>query len=297
MTNDKIRLNIGGAFAKRTQLIPYIFKNKKILQYFNLTVYDGINSCSWNGGRINRDISYDDDIINFYYRNKINIALTFTNPIINLNDTTGNHLLEKFHVHGNSIISVNDQLRKYIKKNYPKYKHIRSITSFGNIDIPMSDSDLDRYKSLEKDYDYIVPRMEHVFDERFEQLNMRKYEIMVNDTCIYGCPYYKDHFEQIALQNRLYKKPWSEADSAELRKVEECWLPNFDPCVGHLPTVKKYGENYGMDLTIKQMNKLIGRGISNFKITGREMTSEQYEGELNNYLMPLYESLDINSHG
>ena len=94
---SKIRFNVGGAFAKSKQLMMFFFRNKSVLDDFEITVYDGTNSCQWNGGRINRDILYTDDAINFYYRNNITIALTFTNPIIDINDKLGNELLEKFH--------------------------------------------------------------------------------------------------------------------------------------------------------------------------------------------------------
>ena len=288
----KIRLNIGGAFAKKTQLVTYIFNNRHLLDKFEITVFDGINNCPWNGGRINRDIMYDDSIIDFYYRNKISIALTFTNPVIDLTCETGNHLLEKFHRTGNCIITVNDALREYVKTKYPKFKHTRSITSFGKIKIPMSDSNFDRYKKLEEQYDYIVPRMEHVFDDRFIELNMSKYEVMVNDTCVYGCPLYGEHFEKIAEQNRLYEKPWHDANPEEMKKIEGCWLPHFDPCIGHKPDIIKYGDNYGMDLTIGKIKRLMTAGVTNFKITGREMSITQYQNELNMYLQPLYEAID-----
>ena len=81
---SKIRFNIGGAFAKSKQLMMFLFRNKAALQQFDITVYDGTNSCAWNGGRINRDITYTDEAIDFYYRNNITVALTFTNPIINI---------------------------------------------------------------------------------------------------------------------------------------------------------------------------------------------------------------------
>ena len=98
-----MRFNIAGAFSKRKELRLYFFNNKNIIKNFDITVYDGINNCSWNGGRINRDICYDDKVINFYYRNNISIALTFTNPVIDLTDKTGNELLKKFHKKGNVI--------------------------------------------------------------------------------------------------------------------------------------------------------------------------------------------------
>ena len=295
---DVMRFNIGGAFAKSVELKLYFVKNKPLIKKFDITVYDGINNCAWNGGRINRDICYDDDTIDFYYRNNISIALTFTNPVIDLSDEIGNMLLEKFHKKGNVIISVNRDLLDYIKGHDPLYKHTRSITAFGSISVPMSDKDMDTYKELEPYYDYIVPRCEHIFDERFIELNQKKYEVMLNDTCLYNCPYYGVHFEKIAEQNRLYTKPWKDAGHDKMYEVEECWLSDrstylessaFEPNVGHQPTIKKHGEYYGMDLKIGQIKSLMHRGIDNFKITGREMTFEDFNDELNLYLIDFNE--------
>ena len=243
-----MRFNIAGAFSKNKELKLYFFKNKDIIKKFHITVYDGINSCRWNGGRINRDIVYDNSTIDFYYRNNISIGLTFTNPVIDINDKVGNELLKKFHKEGNVIITANLQLLKYIKEKYPLYKHTRSITSFGKITLPMDDKDFEHYKYLEKYYDYIVPRCEHVFDKRFKELDQSKNEIMLNDTCMYNCPYYGEHFEEIAKQNRLYNKPWKEGGDKKMFEIEECWISEkstykkpkvFDPDIGHEKTINK----------------------------------------------------------
>ena len=101
-----IEVNIGGAFSQKEFLLRYFLANKDITKEMQITVYDGVNTCPWNGGRINRNIQYTDDVINFYYRNNISIALTFTNNVISLDDPTGNHLLNKFHRPGNKIISI-----------------------------------------------------------------------------------------------------------------------------------------------------------------------------------------------
>jgi len=288
-----VRVNIAGAFAKKNELKMFIFKNKPLFRNMDVTVYDGINNCPWNGGRINRDIYYDDDTINFYYRNNISIALTFTNPVIDIDNVIGNELLEKFHSDGNVIISANDELREYIKERYPSYKHTRSITSFGKISVPMSDDDLSKYKELERHYDYIVPRCEHIFDERFKELNQSKYEIMLNDTCVYNCPFYGEHFEAIAEQNRLFNKPWKEGGHEAMYKVEECWLSDrsdfkkpdsFNPDSGQQNVIDKLGDTYGMDLKSTQIKLLLDRGVYNFKITGREMTEEDFIEELKLYI-------------
>ena len=293
-----MRFNIAGAFNKSKELRLYITLNKDLLSRFDVTVYDGINCCPWNGGRINRDISYDDNMIKFYYRHNIDIALTFTNPVIDVTDRVGNELLKKFHKTGNIIISVNEELREYVKRHYPLYKHTRSITAFSPISVPMSDEDFNNYKDLENDYDYIVPRCEHAFDERFVLLDQSKYEIMLNDTCIYNCPYYGDHFRKIAEQNRLYNKPWEDADHDEMYSIEECWISDrssykkpevFNPDVGDDRTIEKYGDNYGMDLKTNQIKRLIKQGVTNFKISGREMNFEEFNTELNYYFKDIYE--------
>jgi len=293
-----MRLNVAGAFSKSKELRLYITLNKDLLKQFDVTVYDGINCCPWNGGRINRNISYDDNMIDFYYRHNIDIALAFTNPIIDITDQTGNMLLKKFHKKGNTIISVNKELREYVKEYYPLYKHTRSITAFSPISVPMSDADLSLYKRLESEYDYIVPRCEHVFDERFILLDQSKYEIMLNDTCIYNCPYYGDHFQKIAEQNRLYDKPWEDAEYDEMYSIEECWISDrssykkpevFNPDIGDAKTIKKYGDNYGMDLKTNQIKSLLKQGVTSFKISGREMSFEDFSGELNYYFKDIYE--------
>jgi len=280
-----INFIIAGAFSHFTDISLFFIKNKSLVENFNFTVYDGINNCKWNGGRINRDIHYDDRMIEYYYSLGVGIALTLSNPIIDLSDETGNHLLEKFHKEGNRLILTNASLRKYIRKNFPKYKLTYSITGLGKISLPMSDSDFNRYLDLESKYDLIVPRSEHIFDKRFKELNQEKYEIMLNDTCIYNCPKYGEHFEKIAEQNRLEGNPWEKLGQDHCFKVEECWVPSFDFNVGDLGAKEKHGENYGMDLESSQIKRLMSSGVKHFKISGREMNSEQLTYELKSYLV------------
>ena len=110
---------IAGAFSKFKKLAIFFTKHKELLKNNTFTVYDGINMCHWNGGRINEEIYWTQSQINYYYRNNISIALTFSNHIIDINDRVGNELLEKFHRKGNKIILVNEELRKHIRTNYP----------------------------------------------------------------------------------------------------------------------------------------------------------------------------------
>jgi len=283
MVNIKTELMLGGAKTHYKMFMLELFKHKHIFKNHTLTVYDGISNCSWNGGRINRDIDLTDNEISNYYKHNINIALTFSNHNIDLTDQTGNELLKKFHKKGNSIILINENLRKYIKKNFPLYRLIYSITGLGTMTVPMNGDDVKRYKVLEDKYDMIVPRMEHVFDKEFLKLKSLKYEVMMNDTCVYACPYFEEHFQLIADQNH-FKKPWEEKGELNCTLIEECWLKGFNPDTGDQKTIEKYGDDYGMDLNKKQLMRLYDLGIRSYKITGRENKSPDMKDDLHVYL-------------
>lgn len=257
-----MRYLLAGAFSKTIPLIKFI--NQNMVDNSEIVVYDGINKCSWNGGRINRDVYYSDSLIEYYYNKGINIALTMSNHKINLLDETGNYLLEKFHKKGNALIIVNDELRKYVRKNFPNYDLIYSITGMGLLNIPLQDSDVAWYKDLESKYDWIVPRFEHIFDPRSVELDKTKWEVMLNDTCVWGCKYFDEHFKAIANENTA-GRPYS-------KEVEECWLPKFNP-----DKDSKYQE---MDIEPPAMRRLKEMGVRSFKITGREMKDDEYYNEL-----------------
>jgi hypothetical protein len=243
-------------------LIRFLGQNK--VDNAKIVVYDGINKCRWNGGRINRDVFYNDGLIDYYYSKGVSIALTFSNHKINVNDPLGNELLEKFHKEGNALIIVNEDLRRHVRENFPKYDLIYSITGMGLLNIPLQDSDIEFYKQLEKDYDWIVPRFEHIFDPRATELDTTKWEVMLNDTCVYGCKHYDAHFKAIADENTA-GRPYSAS-------IEECWLPKFDP--------DKDSKYDCMDIRPNKMQELRAMGVQSFKITGREMQDDEYYSEL-----------------
>lgn len=266
-----MNLIIAGAFSKYYELSKFFLQNK-IYENNEICVYDGIYNCKWNGGRINRDVFPNENRKKFYSKRNIDIALTFTNPIIDISDEIGNILLKEYQYGNNRIILVNDELRLHIRKNYPKYKLTYSITGTGDIPIPLDDVGIKIYRDLEDKYDLIVPRMEHIFDSRFLELNQSKYEVMLNDTCVYNCQYYKEHFEAIAEQNTLGRT----INDVGCKKIEECWIEDFN-------FSKEKNGKHGMDLTIEQIKTLQDRGIKYFKISGRELPSEEFLSEIRKY--------------
>lgn len=270
-----ININVAGAvvhydsFVKKLPILA--LRNKNIT--FN--VYEGPNLCQWNGGRINRDILITKEVIEKYNRLGITISFTFTNPKIDLTDKVGNQLLEMLHesqkTHNvkNKIILINEDLRTYIKDKYD-FELIYSITGHPS-KTEITDELLNRYKDLESKYDWVVPKFEVVFEPEFyNNVDTSKYELLINDTCIYSCPHYYEHFQQIAEQNTISKNPWNELGHDHCFKVEECWLPWFDPDVGLQKHKDKYGERMGMDYTTDMIKKSLSLGYRSFKLSGRE---------------------------
>lgn len=275
-----INLNVAGAVVHYDEFIKKLpilkLKNKNI--HFN--VYEGPNLCHWNGGRINRDIILTEEMIQRYNKFGITISLTFTNPIIDLNDEVGNDLLlmlnksqEMYNIR-NKIILVNEELRQYIREKYPKFELIYSITGHPS-NTKITDELIDRYKDLETKYDWIVPKFEVVFEPEFyNMVDNSKYELLINDTCIYSCPHYYEHFKAIAEQNTISKNPWKELGHDHCFKVEECWLDWFDPSMGCQKHKDKFGERMGMNYTRDMIKKAQTLGYKSFKISGRENTTD-----------------------
>lgn len=91
---------------------------------------------------------FDKDIARMYQLG-IGYRIPFTNNFVTREEYENNHLfLEKYHKSGNSIILVNDDLAKWIRADFPKYRLEASIIK-----------GLDTYKRIEKAfgvYDTVV---------------------------------------------------------------------------------------------------------------------------------------------
>lgn len=286
-------MNINIKIAGAVKHFAMFFLNiNKLKEYpFNFSVFDGPNLCPWNGGRINQDITLTEKMVSFYNKHNIGVFLTFSNSIIDLENKIGNELLEMLnHNPLNGIICVNEYLRQYVKEKYPEYKLIYSITGHPN-DITINEKLINYYKDLETKYDVIVPRFEMSLNPEFyTRVNVSKYEIMVNDTCIYGCNQFSDHFEAMHKLNRDYKKPWESLGFEVCDKIHECWIKGFNPDVGSEKDRKKYGDLLGMDFTEKMYKKAIEIGYRDFKIMGRENLTEDLKQEIFGNLYKLREA-------
>lgn len=287
-----INLNIAGAVVHYKKLLNTIRIAKLTNKNINFNVYDGPNLCQWNGGRINKDIILTDDIIEMYNKSGISISLAFTNHTINVNDDIGNNLLNKLNFYGekynikNKIILVNEDFRKYLRKNF-NFELVFSITGHDS-DVKLDDNRITYYKDLEKKYDWIVPKFEHVFEPQFfNNVDTSKYELLINDACIYGCPHYKEHFKSIADHNTNSKNPLLEFGEEHCKKIQECWLPWFNPDIGHQKHKDKYKEKMGMNYTREMLKLALKIGYVSFKLSGRENATDYVASEVNKFCMDI----------
>jgi len=278
--NKRLTWNIAGAFAKHSTIYSFFKEHDLFDTYGKIVVYDGIEECVWNGGRLNNPIPYDETIRDLYYDLGWSINLTFTNFLINTKDEKGNFLLEKMHQEGNGIILVNDDLRRYVRKNYPKYKIYYSITGCGPAKFPMDDATFNFYKDKLDIFDTLVPRCDNNLDPRLSDLDKSKLELLVTDTCVLNCPHWEDHFKAYSVLNRRGK----EATQKDWDNVE-CWVPKDEFKRKTTMERKALGDKYPFYLSTKQIKNLIDQGFYNFKIQGRESSEEDFLYDLNRYLV------------
>ncbi len=274
-----INLKIAGCSTYYSKMLKYftIEKGKILRNKYNIALYDGPNICKWNGGRINSEIYFTSKEIKIFNKIGIGIFYTFSNSVIDLYDPIGNQMLDDLNINPiNGTIIVNKDLTNKIRKNY-NIKTCYSITGHDLIAEPVNktiDKYIEYYKHLENNYEIIVPKMEHVFQSWFlNNLNLDKYELMTNDTCVYNCVSWKDHFEKINEINRNHDINYIKSNIKAMNCVSECWLKNFNPTEQSNNNLEHLSMN-GMDFNIDTLKYAISLGYSNFKISGRENTFE-----------------------
>ena len=288
-------INIAGAFTKSHILIPYILQNNL---KGKVCVYDGIPNCKWNGGRINSLLRYPSQnsqtsqiygislsgsigkdceiskIIKAYQKLGIPVFLTFSNFEIDINDPLGRDSLNLLN-ENDGVILVNENFRNFLRQKYPHLTLIYSITGHPN-----------DYKEftfkLEDKYDLIVPRFEWIFHPEFcKWANTSKYEIMLNDTCRYGCDKWNTHFQKISEINRNSSLEENMSIS-ELTKIQECWIKGFNP--------NEDSKHPCMDMKVDAIRLALRLGYKHFKFTGRENEDSDFLYDLNLYIQRLKDS-------
>ena len=188
--------NIYKTLLELQQTAPECFSSNVAIE----SIFDTFPNMIWNGGTVNQgyqpSLEKIKEIIDFYYGNNIEIALTLTNPLLtkeDLYDRYCNKIVSLCENENNSILVSSSILEEYIRNKYPKFKIKRSIIA--------SNKNTD-YLSLLNKYDKIVLPRRQIKDFKFLEsipIEVRnRFELLCNDPCPIICPYLYKHYNGFA---------------------------------------------------------------------------------------------------
>ncbi len=158
-----------------------------------------------------------------------------------------------------------DVLAKYIRKTFPKYKLIHTLTHYRR--------DRAYYKQALDVYDILV--LPPVFNLQFdfiEELGPERVEILVNETCHANCPFSVEHYAKISEYNlSLGKNPYLEAELlhyCQRHHSQRLWPMSAEELRKKL---------IGTHLAPAEVDRLKDLGVSRFKLRGRTSVGGVHE--------------------
>ncbi len=248
-------LNFYVHFAKYKQKHNECFMpNTRIASF-----YGTFRGAIWAGGRVtvgaHPSLIDMEDAIHKINDAGIAVRYTFTNSVLedrHLGDTFCNLVMEMANNGKNEVLVNSPVLEKYLRKNYPNFKFIQSITAV--------EHNIDRINDATKKYDFVVIdwRDNRNFDFIEKIHDKDKIEILVNSYCVKNCTFAKTHYKNISLINCL------QANSSEGR----CLMPNR---IGHTGFYDILEKNKETALTFDDVYKrYYDIGFRHFKLVGRE---------------------------
>ncbi len=227
----------------------------------------------WNGNRSTIEslgrVCLNDiaNVYNVYGQFGIEYRLTFTNFLLrteHLYDTVGNALARLLNEKGGYVTLSIPLMENHIKTNYPNLKICWSVTTEYENGVKSIN------EKLNNDMIVILP-IEYNNDEKIidELVHLENVEILVNEDCIDGCPRRREHFAR-ANKIHLLEKFVDDVD-------EKCF---FDPKMAFwgLPSTRVVHKD--------MMQKYVDRGITHFKIAGRQDDRFVYISYLEYLVLP-----------
>lgn len=237
----------------------WFYDNIKIV-----SLYGSFPNAIWNGGRCvfgNMEISEIKTIIELVNSVGVSLRHTFTNCLIeerHLEDEYCNKIMDLCNNGKNEVLINSTLLESYLRSKYPDYRYILSTTTMTRGSEAIN-------KACMK-YDMVVADYRDSIHKDFLQniISKNKVEILLNESCIYDCRFRDYHYKEISRAQLMLK---------ETQEAETCMYHD----------VSKFREAYISVDTL--YNVLIPMGYTNFKIRGREMSSEKLMHEYLTYLV------------
>ena len=240
--------------------------------------FDSFPGVIWNGGRPvwGDDTKVDriKEIIDYYNSRNIGIRYTFTNLLLeekHLSHELGNICLELAHNEMNSVVVATDLMKNYVRKNYPKYKLVWSLTA--------NNKDFDYLKGKLSDLDYVAfpPDLNRNlnFFEQFSAKERSRIEILVNENCELDCCDRTEHYIELSKwQLDKERTPWSRQNK-------------LNNCPGIINTIKNpHIGDRPLHILYNDLKKYNDMGIEHFKIQARStIPDNSYIEILSHYLI------------
>lgn len=248
-------LNFYIHFAKYTQLHAERFMpNTRIASF-----YGTFKGAIWAGGRVtvgaNPSPINMEDAIHKINDAGIAVRYTFTNSVLeerHLGDTFCNLAMELANNGKNEVLVNSPILENYLRKHYPNFKFIQSIT--------VAERNVNKINEATKKYDLVVIDFHdnRNFDFLEKIQDKGKIEILMDGHCPSSCAFAKKHYRNISLVNS------HQANPAEGR----CLIPNREGHKGFYDILEK---NKDTSLTFDDVYKrYYDMGFRHFKMVGRE---------------------------
>ena len=180
------------------KLIKLIYEHSEYF-YDNISigaVFGTVPKVVWNGGRamqhyIQMDIK---QVIKDYNNLNVPIRFTFTNCLLeekHLNDPIGNIIMKYANNGFNEVLINSELLETYLRKKYPNFKYVSSITK-----VILNDEDI--INEVNK-YDMtVIDTSKNKNLEFLKKLNPNKIELLVNSYCQPNCSYKKEHYISVS---------------------------------------------------------------------------------------------------
>lgn len=277
--------NIGGAIGG----FPYVTAAKAALDELGVegitfTVFDQHFGMKWAGGRPHA-VAHGQTketfarLVQEYNRRGIRFNLVFSNLLIeeqHLGDKRCNWMLEHCCRPGNGVIVASHVLARHIRKNFPDYRLIHSLTHFKK--------EPAYYYEHDELYDVFVlpPHLNYrtqVLQELLGRLGPERIEILVNETCFRECSIRQDHYELIS--KACLEDDWDLWEQLTNAYCQRAHAERFT----RLDEAKDVKRVKNFCLSREEVNALKALGVCNFKLANRQVPNQQYAKWMDYYIV------------
>lgn len=254
------------------------------IEGITFTVFDHHFGMKWAGGRPHtfhpgQTKETFAAMVQEYNRRGIGFNLVFSNLLIekqHLDDKRCNWMLERCHRPGNGVIVTSHVLAEYIRRHFPDYRLIHSLTHFNK--------EPEYYYQHRDLYDVFVlpPHLNYrlqVVEELLDNLGSERIEVLVNETCFRECNIRREHYHLIS--KACLEDDWDLWEQLTNNYCQHAHAERFS----RLEQAEDVKRTKNFTLAKDEVNKLKDIGVCNFKLANRQIPNQQYMKWVDYYII------------